>query len=187
MERGDFYSKALRRIFADYHGIEVGMYSYGCFNTNSIPAGTKIGRYCSFAAGVEIFNANHPLERLSMHPFFYNPRLKVIRQETIHRGCLTVGHDVWVGRNSMILPNVSNIGNGSVIGAGAVVTKDVPPYSVVGGNPARIIKYRFPESVQQAIEESYWWDYSIVELQKNLDIFLEPVSMTVLKRLKITP
>ncbi len=176
LEGGEMCSPTLRRIFADYHGVEVGLYSYGCFVPGDIPAGTTIGRYCSFAAGVVIFNANHPLDRASLHPFFYNPRLGVVTGETIARGRLTVGHGAWIGRNALVMPAVRSIGNGAVVGAGAVVTKDIPPYAVVAGNPARLIRHRFTESVQQEVEDSRWWERSIDELRGDLEAFLRPAS-----------
>lgn len=175
-EGGDVHSKTLRRIFTAYHGVDVGMYSYGCFVPENIPAGTSIGRYCSFATGVTIFNTNHPFDRISQHPFFYNPRLKATPGETVTRGRISIGHDVWLGKNALILPRVSHIGNGAVIGAGSVVTKDVPPYAVVAGNPARIIKYRFSPAVQEKIQQSRWWDSSIEELCLRLDEFLKPAA-----------
>lgn len=182
LESGEKYSLTLRRMYKKCHGIDIGMYSYGCFTQSWIPAGTTIGRYCSFAKGVVICNANHPLERLSLHPFFYNAKLKVVERETITRGNLSIGHDVWIGRNTFILPGVRQIGNGAVIGAGAIVTHDVPPYAIVGGNPARIIRYRFPQSIRQAVEASKWWTYSIEELKCSLSVFLEPVSSAVVQQ-----
>ena len=80
LEGGERHSLTLRRIYKKHHGIDVGMYSYGCFDRSWIPAGTTIGRYCSFAKGVVICNTNHPLERLSLHPFFYNANLKVVER-----------------------------------------------------------------------------------------------------------
>jgi virginiamycin A acetyltransferase len=176
LEGGDIHSRTLRRIFTAYHGVDVGMYSYGCFVPENIPAGTTIGRYCSFATGVTIFNTNHPFDRISQHPFFYNPTLKATRGEMIARGRISIGHDVWLGKNALILPRVSQIGNGAVIGAGSVVTRDVPPYAVVAGNPARIIKYRFPPAIQEKIQQSRWWDSPIEELRSRLDEFLEPAA-----------
>ena len=142
LEKGEFYSVTLRRIFKDYHKIEVGMYSYGCFAPNHINALTRIGRYCSFARGVCIFNGNHPLDFRSLHPFFFNPNLGYVKQEKIKRRQIEIGHDVWVGRNAIITPSVKRIGNGAVIGAGAVVTKGtvIPSGSVYAGTPAKKIK-----------------------------------------------
>jgi acetyltransferase-like isoleucine patch superfamily enzyme len=159
------------------------MYSYGCFNPGRVPAGTIVGRYCSFAEGVVIFNANHPLERPSLHPFFYNPKLGIVEQETIVRGTLHIGNDVWIGRNALILPHVRSIGNGAVIGAGAIVTKDVPAYAIVAGNPARIIRWRFPDAIQQQLERSRWWERSIEELRREVDTFVQPVSAKTLAHL----
>lgn len=176
LEGGDCFSGTLRRIFQTYHGIDAGMYSYGCFVCGDIPSGTVIGRYCSFAEGVVIFNANHPLERKSLHPFFYNPHFGIVPNETIPRGRICIGHDVWIGRNAIVLPKVTEIGNGAVIGSGSVVTRNVPPYAIIGGNPAKIIRYRFPEEVQKKLEESRWWEESIETLRDRLEEFLKPVS-----------
>ncbi len=169
------FSLTLRRIFAAYHDVHVGLYSYGCFRPSDVPAGTTAGRYCSFASGAVIFNANHPLERISLHPFFDNPTLGVVPHDTVQRSRIVIGHDVWIGRNALITSNVRRIGNGAVVGAGAIVTKDVPPYAVVAGNPAHLIRFRFPESVQRQIEQSRWWECSIEDIRSELPDFLRPV------------
>lgn len=171
LEGGEFHSPTLRLIFKDYHKIEVGMYSYGCFAPGHINGLTQIGRYCSFAEGVCIFNGNHPLEHKSLHPFFYNPAFGYIGEEQIKRRWIEIGHDVWVGRNAIITPSVKKIGNGAVIGAGSVVTKDVPDFAVVAGNPARIIKFRFDPETIAAMNQSQWWLQDIKELVKNIDAF----------------
>ena len=168
-------SLTLRRIFSDYHNIKIGMYSYGgCFDPLHIMAHTKIGRYCSFGSGVWRFNANHPLTFKSTHPYFYNPLCGHVEQELIHRSELVVGNDVWVGQNAIILSRVRRIGDGAVIGAGAVVTKDVPDFAVVVGNPAKVVKYRFSEEERLKIKSLKWWDKDIKELQKDLDEFTRP-------------
>lgn len=171
IEGGDYYSVTLRRIFRDYHNIDVGLYSYGCFNSSRINGLTKIGRYCSFAEGVCIFNGNHPLHYQSLHPFFYNPSLGYVKEEKIERRKIEIGHDVWVGRNAIITPSVRKIGNGAVIGAGSVVTKDVSDFAVVAGNPARIIKFRFDSETIAAINQSQWWLRDIKDISGHIDEF----------------
>ena len=173
LEGGQMYSQTLRRIFSVYHDIEIGMYSYGgCFNLNNIRAYTRIGRYCSFADGVCIFNANHPIELKSTHPFFYEPSFGYVESEQISRRSIVIGNDVWIGQNAVILASVKKIGHGAVIGAGAVVTKDVPEFAILAGNPARILRYRFSEEIQEEIIESQWWNKDIKELKECFDQFL---------------
>jgi acetyltransferase-like isoleucine patch superfamily enzyme len=175
-EGGEMLSPTLRRIFLDYHQIEIGLYSYGgCFNPANIRAFTKIGRYCSFAENVYIYNANHPLAHKSTHPFFYSPQFGYVKTEQIWRRGIEIGNDVWIGQNAIILASVTNIGDGAVIGAGAVVTRDVPDFAVVVGNPAKVIKYRFSEETRRKIKNSQWWNKNIEELQNNLSEFLCPL------------
>lgn len=165
-------SPTLRRIFADYHQIEIGLYSYGnCFDPHAMAQFTKIGRYCSFADGTRVFSGNHPVEFRSTHPYFYEPAFGYVETELIPRNRLTIGNDVWLGYNSVILPGVKRIGDGAVIGAGAIVTKDVPDFAVVVGNPARVVRYRFSEDTQREIKNSNWWDKSIEELRENMPEF----------------
>lgn len=89
---------------------------------------------------------------------------------------LLIGHDVWIGGNTIILPNCRHIGDGAVVGAGAVVTKDVAPYTIVVGNPARPIKKRFSESVEELVVNSNWFHSSIQELRECIDAFQNPAS-----------
>jgi len=172
LEGGQIYSETLRAIFSKYHNIEIGKYSYGgCFNPDNIQAFAKIGRYCSFAENVYIYNANHPLSFKSTHPFFYNPSLGYVETEHISRRSIVIGNDVWIGQNAIILASVTNIGDGAVIGAGTVVTKNVPDFAVVVGNPGRIVKYRFSEQATRKLKQERWWDKDIDDLRVNLDDF----------------
>ncbi|EOW9268787.1 CatB-related O-acetyltransferase [Vibrio cholerae] len=166
----EFESGMLRRLFFKISGTEVGLYSYGCFDLVRIPPNTKIGRYCSFSRSCVFLNANHPLEEVSLHPYFYNAALGYVKKDRVKRTQFDVGDDVWIGHNATILASCSKIGRGAVIAAGAVVTKDVPPYAVVAGAPAKILKYRFDSKKQEKIEASEWW---LKDKYSNLKNFLE--------------
>ena len=157
LRRDEFESAALRRHFRRRYGVEVGLYSYGCFDPQRIPRGTAIGRYCSFSVSAHIFDADHGLGFLSLHPYLYNPALGIVDAEKIARHACTVEDDVWVGHNAVILASTGRIGRGAVIGAGAVVTGPVPPYTVVAGVPARPVRRRFDDATIALIEDSRWW------------------------------
>ena len=174
VEGGDFLSLTLRDIFRIYHGVDIGMYTHGgCFRRGQFDRGTKIGRYCSIAATAWAFNRNHPIDSFSTHAYFFNPKLGRVEDDSISYQPLEIGHDVWIGHNAVILPNVRNIGTGAVVGAGAVVNKDVAAYSVVLGNPARAVKYRFLPATAARLIASEWWLATIDELLNGDD----PVSL----------
>lgn len=176
LEGGDLYSFTLRQILLEYHGVRVGAYSYGeGLVPGAFPAGVTIGRYVSMAGGIRVFLRNHPMERLSLHPFFYNHRLGFLKEDSITTGTLEIGHDAWIGERAIITPGCSRIGVGAAIGAGAVVTKDVPDFAIVAGNPTRLIRYRFPEETRQLILASRWWEFPVEELVKHMPEMLKPL------------
>ncbi len=160
IDASEFNYHTLREIFIKYWDVEIGEYSMGgCFVPYAFDRHTTIGRYCSFAGSVRGMNRNHPMEYKSTHALFYNPKMnKEIAEDPIEYIPLEIGSDVWMGHNAIIMPAVTSIGHGAVIAAGAVVNKNIPPYAVVVGNPARVIRYRFsPEKIEKLLE-SKWWE-----------------------------
>lgn len=129
----------------------------------------SIGSYCSIANNVIIGGAMHPINWVSMSPVFYYGRDSVKKKfSEFHRDpdlITTIGHDVWIGHGAHIKQGV-NIGTGSIVGMGSVVTKDIPPYTIVGGNPAHVIKLRFDEDIIKKLLISEWWNYPDETIQK---------------------
>ena len=152
-------------------GHAVGAYSYGHPKVRFSETGAKLrmGRYCSIADKVEILlGGNHRLDWATTYPFTALPELwptaRHLEGSHASKGDVTIGDDVWMGSGCMILSGVT-IGPGAVIGAHAVVAKDVPPYGIVAGNPARLVRIRFPEAVVAALLEGAWWDLPRAELE----------------------
>jgi acetyltransferase-like isoleucine patch superfamily enzyme len=167
----------LARLAARW-GYDIGAYTYGRPRLRFPDAGAKltIGRYCSIADGVEIFlGGNHRTEWISTYPFDRLPgmwpngrdggrdrvggrgagRDRVSSHTT--KGDVAIGHDVWIGSGAVILSGVT-IGTGAVVAARAVVPRDVPPYGIVAGNPARMLRRRFDEATIELLLETGWWD-----------------------------
>ena len=151
--------------------ISLGAFSY-C-RTPQVAPDFKAGRYCSIASGVSLSDLEHPLDRITTHPFTTHPHMtELARREfgkspsiTPHsflRPAPQIGHDVWIGEGALIKRGIT-IGNGAVIGARALVTKDVPDYAVVGGSPARVLKFRFDEETRGRLLELEWWKYNYAD------------------------
>lgn len=142
------------------------MHSYGgCFarEFNSGGLHVDVGRYCSFAQNVRYFGASHPTAFISMSAYWYNSSFG-FEVRDVERASLSIGHDVWIGYGVIITPGCKQIGNGAVIGAGSVVTRNVEAYSVNVGVPSRHIAMRFSEDVVKGIELSKWWNREPEEL-----------------------
>lgn len=133
-----------------------------------------IGKFCSIACGAKfLFNsANHTLSSLSTYPFplFFEEwglEKRNVAASWDNKGDIVIGNDVWIGYEAVIMAGVT-IGDGAIIGARAVVTKDVPPYTVAGGIPAKPIKKRYPEETIAALSELKWWDWPEERISQNL-------------------
>lgn len=143
--------------------IEMGAHSYNPLNDLDVywEIKTTIGKFCSIASGVKVYSGNHPVieypQAVSQYPFFENLKLDYFPCGSPHR--VIIGNDVWIAEDVSILDGVT-IGDGAIIAMHAVVTKDVPPYAFVAGNPAMIKHYRFPPEVVERLLKIKWWDWS---------------------------
>ena len=156
---------------------KIGKYTYindYCLIDRNVKS---IGAFCSIAYNVRIGLGNHPTDWATSHPFAYQKKYG-FRDESIPFNAnqnldTIIGNDVWIGANATILAGVK-IGDGAIIGAHALVTKDVKPYSVVVGSPARHIKLRFEEKITEQLLELKWWNWDDDKLRKNIDLFNNP-------------
>ena len=135
----------------------------------------KIGKFCSIACGAKfLFNsANHTVKSLSTYPFpiFFEEwglDVKDITSAWDNKGDIVIGNDVWIGYEAVIMSGVT-IGDGAIIGTRAVVTKDVPPYTIVGGVPAKRIRKRFPEKTISELLKLKWWDWTFKKISQNME------------------
>lgn len=132
-----------------------------------------IGKFCALASGITFImnGANHKLSGFSSYPFqiFGNGWEEVIPQpgDLPYKGNTVIGNDVWIGYQAVIMPGVQ-VGDGAIIAAKSVVTRDVAPYTIVGGNPAQCIRQRFDDEVIQRLVEVAWWNWSIEKITRNL-------------------
>ncbi len=155
--RDEYESVALRDYFRRTYDIEIGLYSYGCFDRWRVPPGSRIGRYCSFAKSARLLDGNHPIEAMSTHPYFYDRSFGVIAEDRVTLQAPVIGDDVWIGHNAIVMPSCNHIGRGAIIGAGAVVLADVAPYAIVAGVPGKPLRSRFMPDIIALLEASQWW------------------------------
>lgn len=154
-------------------GVEMGNYSY--IGRGTIIHNTTIGKFCSISDFCVIGLPGHSTNTLSTSPLFSGihngTKSSWVNKNMPHTPVdVKIGNDVWIGYRAIIPVNVT-VGDGAVIAAGAVVTKDVPPYAVVGGVPAKVIKYRFSQDVIEKLLDLRYWDRPDEEIKKNINLF----------------
>ncbi|MGR3434489.1 MAG: chloramphenicol acetyltransferase [Shimia sp.] len=171
--------------------VEMGDYSY-CARMCDF-ANVTIGKFANIASFVRIGATDHPLGTASLHHFLYRSNdywndaeadADWFARRRTRRAF--VGHDTWIGHGAMVKPEV-RVGHGAVIGAGAVVTKDVAPYTIVAGNPARVIRARQPEAVAERLIALAWWDWDHARLRAALDDFRSMPAEAFLERYEAQP
>lgn len=174
-----FFKKAARSISMcdnpNYHNYNIGKWTYGSPKVLAWDNNTQltIGKYCSIASGVTfILGGEHRSDWISTYPFsgFFDEG-KAIKGHPASKGNIVVGNDVWIGENATVLSGV-NIGSGAIIGACAVVTKDVDAYSIVAGNPARVIRARFDDETISTLLNTCWWDLPHEQILKLIPMLM---------------
>ena len=159
--------------FVSAHGFEIGDYSYGSPDIRMMWSNARlvVGKYCSIAEGVQfILGGNHPLDHATTFPLFKMSGRETASEGPFSRGDIVIGSDVWIGADATVLSGVT-IADGAIIGACAVVASDVAPYSIVVGNPARLIRKRFSEDMIAQLMMLRWWDLpdeEVLALQARL-------------------
>ena len=157
------------------HNSSIGDHSY--IQKNAMISDVDIGRFCSIASDVSLGLPQHSIGMVSTHPAFYLKNTPLVKtyceKDHFNTSAKTVvGHDVWIGQNALVMSGV-RIGNGAIIGAGAVVTKDVKDYEIVAGVPARHIRYRFDDNKINALLKIRWWDMTEKWREENQPLFLD--------------
>ena len=166
-------------IFNSLENVNFGRFSYTgqfCFIQNA-----EIGRFVNIAACVRIGPTDHPINRPTLHHFTYRPSMYGFADENekeffkkLEMRISSFGHDTSIGHGAIIMPEVK-IGNGAIIGSAAVVTKDVEPYSIVVGNPARKIKYRFNKDTIEKLQKIRWWNWDNEIIKERFEDFKMPI------------
>jgi acetyltransferase-like isoleucine patch superfamily enzyme len=198
-----FLNKKKRMLVKDYisnqsiftkdlvkgNNIKIGDFTYGEVEVLqwSDNQTLTIGKYCSFARGIKVFlGGNHRSDWVTTYPFdkiLKNGQFQV--DSSTSKGNVIIENDVWIGEDVKILSGIK-ISNGAVIGTGSVVTKNIPPYAIVVGNPGRVVKFRFEQEVIDSLLQINWWNWSDDKVKNNLnDLLCEDLQNFIKKHLKV--
>lgn len=174
------FKEGYRYISEKLFGFTVGKYSTGYEQFwHQTPLIESIGAFCNISADNVTVAGNHPISMVSTNTFTYSKKVGFVDQNKsishiANTRKINIGHDVWIGANVILLPGIT-IGHGAVIAAGAVVSKDVPPYAIAGGVPAKLIKYRFETSIIDNLIESEWWNWDDEKIKCHIQYMDTPV------------
>lgn len=146
-------------------------YHNGNFKVKGQNGFLEIGSYCAIGEDVKVILSNHNASKVCMQYTFYKKNFNINVSKNGNLIKTVIGNDVWIGDNVIILPGV-HIGTGAVLAAGAIVTKNVEPYAIVGGNPAKLIRKRFAEERIIELLESKWWTWDDEKIKMNKDFFI---------------
>lgn len=153
---------------------QVGSYTY--FGPNSRCNYTDVGNFCSIAANVRCGLGQHPITAVSTSPVFYKASVRPVQVSLVDEDAheeftpITIGNDVWIGVNAIVMDGVT-VGNGAIVAAGSVVTKDVVPYAIVAGTPAKVIRKRFTDKQIEFLENLQWWNKGLEWLSEHLHLW----------------
>lgn len=166
----------------DFNHVSIGKGTYGELNVVDYGGTSRliIKNYVSIAQNVYfLLNAEHYTNHISTYPF-KTKLLGVVKQESFGKGDILVDDDVWIGFGALIMSGI-HIGKGAIIGAGAVVTRNVPPYSIVGGNPARVIRYRLTEDIMEVAQRLDYEKITYESISKHIDLFYNEITVDEIK------
>ena len=174
----DFVQINRRNIIED---VILGNGSYT--GANTVFKHVTTGKYCSISWNVSATGNEHDYKKIASHPLASMKSFGFVEENTplVYKQ-ITLGNDVWIGANVCILPGVK-IGDGAIIGAGGVVTKNIPDYAIAVGDPARVIKYRFDNQIIALLLETRWWDLPMEVIQKHIALFKDNMTVDIARKL----